>query len=279
MDVKPEIVFALIQSKKEFPVDFDNAWKWIAYSTKGNAMTAFENAGFVEGVDFRVFMENHKNPKGGRPLKKIKLTVDCLKSWAMMAGTPKGKEVRQYFLRCERELKARIVQDRQNWRQRQVKGYVLDRALSWDAKQAGQRPFITEFYEHLYRIRGGTWAKRKPDEINRPSCVGGWTNKFVYELFPGDVPQALTEKYKNQEGNYRKYEFLTQQIGRIHLVSHMASLLGVMRLSPSNNWERFVKNIEKAFTDPRTVSALQLEFDFLIEMEEEWLKSQENQAL
>jgi phage anti-repressor protein len=278
MDLTPEVVFSLIQSGKEFPVDFDKAWRWIGYSRKDNAKVAFENAGFLAGIEFEVFLIHQENPKGGRRPEKIRLTVDCFKSWAMMAGTPKGKEVRQYFLRCERELKDRVDQDRQNWRQRQVKGYVLDQALPWDVKQAGERPFVIEFYEHLYRIRGGDWAKRKPDEINRPSCVGGWTNKLVYELFPGDVPKALAVQYKTQEGNFRKYEFLTKQVGRIHLVSHMTSLLRIMRLSPSSNWDRFVKNIEKAFAEPGTASAIQLEFDFLIELEEEWLKSQEEQA-
>ena len=278
MDLSPEVVFALIKSDKQFPVDFDEAWKWIGYSTKGNARAAFENAGFLSGIEFRVFMANHKNSKGGRPSEKIELTVDCFKSWAMMAGTLKGKEVRRYFLKCEQELKKRIEQDRQNWRERQVKGYVVDSALPWDTRQSGPRPFVIEFYEHLYRIRGGDWAKRKPDEVNRPSCVGGWTNKLVYDLFPGDVPKALAQKYKSQEGSYRKYEFLTRQVGRIHLISHMTSLLGIMRISPSNNWDRFLKNIEKAFTDPNTISAIQLEFDFLIELEEEYLKAQETKG-
>jgi phage anti-repressor protein len=278
MDLTPEVVFSLIRSGEEFPVDFDDAWRWIGYSRKNNAKAAFENAGFLGEIDFQILLINQQKSGRGRRPEKIKLTVDCFKSWAMMAGTQKGREVRQYFLRCERELKERIEQEQKNWRERQVKGYVLDQALPWDVKQAGQRPFVAEFYEHLYRIRGGDWAKRKPDEVNRPSCVGGWTNKFVYELFPGDVPKALATRYKTQESNFKKYEFLTQQVGRIHLVSHMTSLLRIMRLSPSGNWDRFVKNIQKAFAEPGTASAIQLEFDFLIELEEEWLKSQDEQA-
>lgn len=282
MDLSPEVVFALIRSDKQFPVNFDDAWRWIEYSRKDSAKTGFENAGFIAGVDFQIFHNNMENSKGsskktkrGRPSDEIYMTIECFKSWAMMAATPKGKEVRKYFLNCEQELKNRVEQDRQNWRERQVKGYVMESALSWDTQQMGSRPFVTEFYEHLYRIRGGDWAKRKPDEINRPSCVGLWTNKFVYDLFPGDVPKVLAQKYKSQEGNHRKYEFLTQKVGRTHLVCHMASLLSIMRISPSNNWERFRKNIDKAFADPNTVCAIQLEFDFLLEYEEELLKAQE----
>lgn len=278
MDLNYENVFALISSGKEFPVDFDDAWEWIGYSRKDNAKAAFENAGFLADIDFQISLHNQGNSRKsrGRRPEKIGLTVDCFKSWAMMAGTNKGKEVRQYFLKCEQQLKVRIERERQSWKQRQVKGYVLDKPLLWNLKENGSRPFVIEFYEHLYRIRGGDWAKRKPDEVNRPSCVGSWTNKFVYELFPGDVPKALATQYKAQEGNFRKYEFLTQQVGRIHLVSHMTSLLRVMRVSPSNNWARFLANIEKAFADPGTASAIQLEFDFLIELEEELIYKQQN---
>ena len=46
-----------------------------------------------------------KTPEGGRPSEFIKLTIDCFKSFGMMAGTEKGKEIRRYFLMCERQLK------------------------------------------------------------------------------------------------------------------------------------------------------------------------------
>lgn len=279
MNLTPEVVFSLIRSEEEFPVDFDDAWRWIGYSSKQKAFERLKEA-LDEGLDFLTdSLKNTDNRKRGRPLKKVRLTINGFEMFCQAASTEKGKQVRRYFVECRRELRRRIEEDQKNWRERQVKGYVLDKALPWDVKQTGQRPFVAEFYEHLYRIRGGDWAKRKPDEVNRPSCVGGWTNKFVYELFPGDVPKALATKYKTQESNFRKYEFLTQQVGRIHLVSHMTSLLRVMRVSPSSNWDRFLKNIEKAFADPGTVSAIQLEFDFLIELEEEWLEIQDGKAI
>lgn len=39
-------------------------------------------------------------------LESIYLTVDCFKTWAMMANTAQGKVVRRYFLNCEKQLKA-----------------------------------------------------------------------------------------------------------------------------------------------------------------------------
>ena len=40
-----------------------------------------------------------------RAKEVICVTVDCFKTWAMMANTPQGKQVRLYFLECERQLK------------------------------------------------------------------------------------------------------------------------------------------------------------------------------
>jgi len=107
-----------------------------------------------KGLDFLRFALKNTG-KRGRPAKHIRLTVDGFKMFCQAAETEKGKQVRRYFVECERELKRRIDEDRASWRTRQVKDYVLDKALPWDSKQSGQRPFTVEFYQHLYRIRGG----------------------------------------------------------------------------------------------------------------------------
>lgn len=156
-----------------------------------------------------------------------------------------------------------------------VDDYVLKNAIPWNTKLNGAKPFTVEFYEHLYRIRGGIWQKRNPNSSQRPACVGAWTNKFVYDLFPGAVPEKLREQYKNQPGNRRKYEFLTQEIGRTHLVAHMTALLAIMRNAMPNNWDRFLKMVEIGIPS-NSVLAIQMELDFLIEMEEEWAKRMEN---
>lgn len=152
-----------------------------------------------------------------------------------------------------------------------VEDYVLKNAIPWNTKLDGAKPFTVEFYEHLYRIRGGIWQKRNPNSSQRPACVGAWTNKFVYDLFPGEVPEKLKQQYKNQTGSRRKYEFLTQEIGRTHLVAHMSALLAIMRNAMSNNWDRFLKMVEVGIPS-NSVLAIQMELDFLIEMEEEWAK-------
>ena len=113
MDLTPDNIFGLLQSTNEFPVDFEDAWQWIEYSTKGNARRLLEED-FEKGMDYvilseqedQVFIRNDKNPKGGRPVVEIRMTVACFKEFCMAARTPKGKEVRRYFRRCEEQLKA-----------------------------------------------------------------------------------------------------------------------------------------------------------------------------
>ncbi len=92
-------------SNEKYPVIFTDFVKWVGYSRKDNAKrTLVEN--FVENIDFGVFLNIEENPNslGGRPSEIIKLTTDCAKSFAMLAQTERGKEVRKYFLKCEKEL-------------------------------------------------------------------------------------------------------------------------------------------------------------------------------
>ncbi len=88
----------------EFPIDFDLAWKWLELNRKDNAKQSLIDCGFVEGVDFRYSLANQGietseskisksvNKKAGET-EKIWLTIDCFKTWEMMAATEKGKEI------------------------------------------------------------------------------------------------------------------------------------------------------------------------------------------
>ncbi|MCC5631710.1 phage antirepressor KilAC domain-containing protein [Nostoc sphaeroides CHAB 2801] len=93
-----------VESEVEFSVNFDDAWQWLEYSTKGNAKRVLTD-NFEKTIDYLVVINSDKNLSGGRPTEEMHLTADCFKQLAMLSGTPKGKEVRLYFIACERELK------------------------------------------------------------------------------------------------------------------------------------------------------------------------------
>lgn len=104
------------ESQDEFPVDFDEFWQWCGYARKDNAKRVLEK-NFTEDVDFnlRRIAEVQKEGKREvkRPTNKIMLTNDCAKAFAMLAQTPKGREVRRYFIECEKQLKALSIEAHQ----------------------------------------------------------------------------------------------------------------------------------------------------------------------
>ena len=93
------------ESQDEFPVDFNQFWQWCGYTRKSNAKRVLEK-NFSQLIDYQVLLKNEQNPKGGRPAQTILLSVECAKAFAMMAETSKGREVRKYFINCEKQLKA-----------------------------------------------------------------------------------------------------------------------------------------------------------------------------
>jgi phage anti-repressor protein len=267
MDLTPEVVFSLIQSGEEFPVDFDDAWQWIQYSRKADAKEVLE-ANFDKGSDF--YGEFRKNGSRGRPVEKIYLTIDCFKSFCMMAGTVKGKQVRRYFLDCESELKRLLEEERkrrqENTQRRLVSAMVSEEVVSRKAK------FSDEFYELLYKKRGNGWENRDPKK-NRPACVGTWTNWTVYDRLlggtePGGVKEALNEVNPRIDGRRKdRHHWHLKELGEFHLNSQLEVVKAVARLSPDGNWDKFMRNIQKACPNGE---ALQLNLlDMLEEMEPE----------
>ena len=77
--------------------------------------------GFSENQDYRVFVKNDDNSKGGRPSTDYEITLDMAKEIAMIQRSDRGKEVRQYFLELERR-----------WNSPEA---VMNRALEYSRKQ------------------------------------------------------------------------------------------------------------------------------------------------
>lgn len=68
-----------------------------------------EQYSFEQGKDFEVFcspesVSKDSEGRGGHNRKDYALTLDMAKELAMVERTPKGKQARQYFIECERQL-------------------------------------------------------------------------------------------------------------------------------------------------------------------------------
>lgn len=62
---------------------------------------------FNENKDFIVFTEMGENPRGGRPTKEYRLSLDMGKELAMVENNEEGRRVRRYFIECEKALRVK----------------------------------------------------------------------------------------------------------------------------------------------------------------------------
>lgn len=102
-----EVAQSLLDSGIEFPVDFDALWVWCGYSRKDSALRMLQDQ-MSESLEFIVSHTKEEDVTafgGYRSTTKYWLSVDAAKMFAMMAKTEKGKEVRKYFIECERIAK------------------------------------------------------------------------------------------------------------------------------------------------------------------------------
>ncbi|STZ08577.1 Phage anti-repressor protein [Moraxella caprae] len=59
---------------------------------------------FIENQDFISFSENSEKLQNGRPTKDYFISLNMAKELAMVERTDKGRQARQYFIDCERQL-------------------------------------------------------------------------------------------------------------------------------------------------------------------------------
>lgn len=110
-----ELAQQLLESDVAYPVSLEDAWVWLGYAKKQNAKDKLIR-NFDKDLDYIITQSRvnltQQDVQGGRPSENISLTIDCFKSLGMMSGTEQGKQIRQYFLHCEKVLK-QIAQERQ----------------------------------------------------------------------------------------------------------------------------------------------------------------------
>ncbi len=168
MELSQNLALSLIESTNPFPVDFDDAWQWAGYSRKDHAKEALL-ANLVENVDFRLLQKRESAPSGGRThWEEIYLSIDGFKMFCMMAQTEKGREVRLYFLECERQLRG--IRERL---QSKTKARQAAKPLILEALEQFQKDHAIELRDDAHHLFVKLYKTQK---IELPL--------WVYEAFP-----------------------------------------------------------------------------------------------
>lgn len=71
--------------------------------------TQIDSLQLLENEDYVVFHQKGENLLGGRPSKEFIITIEIAKHIAMASRTQKGREVRQYFIECEKQLQNKVI--------------------------------------------------------------------------------------------------------------------------------------------------------------------------
>ena len=103
-------------SEQEFCIDLEGqapdgrpVWEWMGYSTKGNATRSLTK--LIEGVDFLLITADKQTiGRGGHNRETAIFSRDGFKQWGMLAGTDRGRQIRLYFIECEKRLQLGMSQ-------------------------------------------------------------------------------------------------------------------------------------------------------------------------
>jgi len=113
-----------------------------------------------------------------------------------------------------------------------LEAFISKELLKW------QRMFPDSFYYEIFRLK--RWDYTVSGIKKRPSVIGTWTKKLIYEQLPKGVLEELQSKTpKSRAGNYtaRFFQSLTPDIGHPALTAQIYKVIGLM--NASSNWNEF----------------------------------------
>ena len=118
--------------------------------------------GFAEGEDFRTILTEST---GGRPATDHQLTIDMAKEVAMIQRTPKGKEIRLYFIETEKKWRTSQVVP---MTQLEIAKMSLDMLIEQEHRLAEQEQKTQLLEENLTRLQEDTRSIRSMTRASAP---------------------------------------------------------------------------------------------------------------
>lgn len=99
------VFHAEIENHQQLAVDARELHCFLGVQTRFNdwIKNRIKEYGFVKNQDYISFTENLVKPKNGRKSVQYYITLDMAKELAMVEKNAKGREIRQYFIKCEKQ--------------------------------------------------------------------------------------------------------------------------------------------------------------------------------
>lgn len=184
-----------------------------------------------------------KPKHGGRPAYGYPATVLADLCDAVLAARTSGRlPERQQGLAKQCEILIRgfarvgiiaLVDEATGFQKERAKDALAKILEAWVAKelQPYVKTFPTDFYEHIFRLRGLSYPPEKQNY--RPQYFGVLTNDIVYERLAPGLLEELKKQAIKDERKAHLHRRLTEEVGHPRLKEHLASVVTMMKLSDS----------------------------------------------
>lgn len=174
-----------------------------------------------------------KSPAGGRPEKYYFINFDQVAFLLTLTrSNEKTKEFRVRLIIAFRDARARL---------RPVDAILLSIPERW------KKTFKDEFYIALLRLYGDTFDASK----NKPSWVGTWTNRFVYEPIYQGLSGELKQKRRSycesadKEQEWLKLHQFLEKYAKEDLREHITKITTLLQLAGSK--QDFIESFASLF--------------------------------
>jgi hypothetical protein len=122
---------------------------------------------------------------------------------------------------------------------------ILNKYLLSEAKKYSVT-YPLELYKEWFKLNNWEW---KPENAQkRPSVLGTWTNKYIYERMAPNLLKNLENRNPKTDKGYRKhkhFQFLTDEVGEPKLREFFGGHLALARATTT--WRKYTALVEKAY--------------------------------
>lgn len=185
-----------------------------------------DKLGLIESRDYGVFDKIIKNTEGGvgRPVTEYVVTMDIAKHLAMIEMTDKGREVREYFIECEKQL-AQSFKAPTNMVE--ALELALEQAKQIEAQKqtiAHQQEVIEYQGDKLENFTSVEKARRSKQEL--ATKINKTIRKLAEQKFDKDYGKAYTYVY----GEFAKLHCISDKVNMDYLkknIDHLAECLAI----------------------------------------------------